>query len=150
MSFSCIRERQSTRRVWTSQATVALQGRTLLDLAVRLVYVFSTLAMTHDISVAHLRPIFGHFFGQRVLLAPGRLSLGRFWEVFARFSRRFSLPKYFRERLRRAEKPKSNQLLRAAGAPARGPRGTQQLGRTVTVRYDLDGSRQPMHNLFYA
>ena len=51
--------------------------------------------------------------------------MGGFRKVFARFSRgfreafaRLSLPKYFRERFRRAEKPKNNQFLRAAGAPA--------------------------------
>ena len=47
----------------------------------------------------------------------GRFSEG-FREVFARFFARFSLPIYFRERLRRAEKTNSNQFLRAAGAPA--------------------------------
>ena len=52
--------------------------------------------------------------------------MGGFRKVFARFSRgfreafaRLSLPKYFRERFRRAEKF-SYQFLRAAGAPARG------------------------------
>ena len=58
-------------------------------------------------------------------------------EVFARFSQgfrkvfaRLSLPKYFRERFRRAEKA-INQFLRAAGAPARRP-GPQQHAKIGT------------------
>ena len=71
-----------------------------------------------------------------------------FREVFARLS----LPKYFRERFRRAEN-KINQFLRAAGAPAaprappnRGPRGTQKLVRTKTAKND--GQKFKKKNVF--